>query len=92
MGLVDGSWVERDGELDRQLRSGASIRCSPMITPASGEAVVSTIVTIATASGVSGAASAVVIVPVTVLVAAEIGTATRPVATTATSATRSAAR
>jgi hypothetical protein len=71
---------------------GASIRCSPMITPASGEAVVSTIVTIATASGVSGVASVVVIVPVTVLVAAEIGTATRPVATTATSATRSAAR
>jgi hypothetical protein len=62
------------------------------MTPASGEAVVSTIVTMATACALSGAPSAVVIVPVTVLVAAEIGTAMRPAATTATSATRSAAR
>ena len=57
---------------------GASIRCWPMTAPASGAAVVSTIVTIATASGVRVTFSRTVRVPVTEAFAASNGTANTP--------------
>ena len=53
--------------------AGASIRCWPMTTPASAVAVVSTIVTIATAAGVRVTVSSVVSEPVTELLAAMAG-------------------
>ena len=71
---------------------GPSIRCWPTMAPDSGAALVSTIETIATACGVSATPSGMVMVPVTAVVAAEIGTAIRPPARTASNANRRAAR
>ena len=58
--------------------AGASIRCWPMTTPASAVAVVSTIVTIATAAGVRVTVSSVVSEPVTELLAAMAGMTNSP--------------
>src|SRR5436190_15915334 len=57
---------------------GAPIHSSPTIAPASGAAVWSTIVTIATALGVRETLCAKARVPVTAVVAADVGTAQRP--------------
>ena len=60
------------------IAAGASIRCWPMTTPASAAAVWSTMVTIATASGVSVICSSYDNDPVTDASTALIGTANAP--------------
>ena len=86
MGPVDGGSVDQDRKVMGSA-VGPSIRCWPMTTPASGAAVWSTIVTIATACGVSGLVSWYVNEPVTEVFAARSGTASAAL-TNATNAAR----
>ncbi len=71
---------------------GPLITCCPITAPASGAAVVSMIVTIATAAGDSGTCSWYVRVPVTDALAAAVGTTVKPARSATTTAARMARR